>query len=83
MDKDEDFLREKMHKLAEAIDIFFQKLFKRRIGFILVIFDEGESNAFLTNVTDNEKIEKNLHKAIDMLKNPKENEPVVFNTTIH
>jgi len=71
-EKIKEMIGARMAELSTAIDTFLIELFKRRMGFGLVIFDTHEGsnlNVYISNVAEKEDLKEALKTAIDMIDN--------------
>lgn len=66
-------VKEKLKNITTVLEISLEDLFKKRIGFVLVLNEQkeaGDFTAYITNIQTNDQQLKCLKKAIEMAKNP-------------
>lgn len=80
------YVMDKLKILNTSIDVSIQKLFKKRMGFALAIFDtEGlnRSHMYITNVTERGDLANVLRIIIDMIEHPEDGEEGDLSYSVH
>jgi len=67
-------VKEKLKNITTVLELALEDLFKKRMGFVLVLNEQkeaGDFTAYITNIATNDQQLKCLKKAIEMAEDPK------------